>query len=544
MKRILFLIITVLSSAVAVMAQEVLVVKMKDGREFSFQNGIEHTNVYFWGTATEGEERAEFTASDYSTQWQPELEGLRVADYSRLSGQYAVAIAWPRMSDLPTSARVGICIGREPNVSAEHCDTTYYPVLSENNASFAEQLLPREQPEHIESCYVLMGDSVTFFRGNINSGKRKWAGTRVPTGESNYDYLPWIDYPLTKGETYYYRIVASLPYNQPYNIEEPAEALFYGPEMSFRVPNLKADAGYDNGDIYFSDEAWASFMQHFPADMSTSKQETWKTMLRSLQHKWEATLDASPYDLSTSTKLTFDDGVAYVLPEVPEAFYTWMSTRELVINAATTELYSSKMMEDRYNIFEMVPITSFEVVDNIDAAWEIPSNSYVVCTPVVYKNTSNLNSSVNFNFTEAVPGLRYRLTITLAPETRFTPEKDDEGNYIGENASHFQPVPIRISYGLLQQTSNSSVASYTPWGYVPRYTIIKINGMSSYETAATAKDVVEIDDEQYDFSCSVLNIQSSAAVSKLRNGLQTNELHIAEVRLTPIPNNEEEASNS
>ena len=33
-----------------------------------------------------------------------------------VSGQYAVAIAWPLVRGVPRCARMGICIGREPNV--------------------------------------------------------------------------------------------------------------------------------------------------------------------------------------------------------------------------------------------------------------------------------------------------------------------------------------------------------------------------------------------------------------------------------------------
>ena len=527
MKRILFLIIMVLSSAVAVTAQEVLVVKMKDGREFTFKNGIENSSVYFWGSATKGEEHAEFTPLDQSAQWQPELEGLRVADYSKSSGQYAVAIAWPRMSDLPESARMGICIGKEPNVSVENCDTIYYAPLftyieslSNQRSLFIEQLLPiySTGPKHTNSYYVLLGDSLTFFRGNL---QYKWTGTRVSNNDSS-EKLSWMNYPLTNGETYYYRIFANLPYN-----ERTENAVFYGPEMSFRVPNLKADAGYDNGDIYFSDDAWASFMQHFPADMTSYKLAIWQKVLHSLQKKWEATLDASPYDLATATKLTFDDGIAYFLPEVPEAFYTWMSSRELVINAShESEYCSAEISVNNLN----VPQTSFEIVNDVDASLEIPSNSYLVCTPAVYENSSNRNVSFYFNFSEAVPGIRYKLTITFAPETRYTPEQDETGKYIGENASHFLPAPLRIYSAPLTSKGNT----ITPWG-----AFTGTNLLARYETVATAKDVFELYDEKYNFSCSVLRVESNARTSQL-NRSQTNEVHIAEVRLTPILNNEEE----
>ena len=524
MKRILFLIITLLSSVMAVTAQEVLIVKMKDGRVLSFPNGIEYTDISFWGTATKGEEQAEFMASDESSQWQPACEELHVSDYSHVSGQYAVAIAWPLVRGVPRCARMGICIGREPNVSAENCDSIYYPAYNPNyptaNDLLAEALFPRSA-EHPYCCYTLLGDSLTFFKGNNDSGKRQWLGTRVSTEQwAVNDRFPWFNCPLENGETYYYRVIANLPYN-----ENTDEAFFYGPEMSFRVPNLKADAGYDSGDIYFSDEAWASFMQYFPADMPADKSATWQKVMRSLQQKWEATLENSPYDLTTATKLTFDDGIAYVLPEVPEAFYTWMSTRELVIHASQESEYCSAEINVNN---QKEPQTSFEIVSNVDASWDIPSNSYLVCTPAVYEGvTSNISASVYFNLSEAVPGIRYKLTITLAPETRYTPEKDESGNYIGENASHFLPVPIRIdSYSLASTGSN-----VTPFGILGRRTSVE----SKYTTAAIAKDVIVHDEEMFDFSCSLLNIQSTPSRSQLNRGTQTNELHIAEVRLTPIP---------
>ena len=167
-------------------------------------------------------------------------------------------------------------------------------------------------------------------------------------------------------------------------------------------------------------------------------------------------------------------------------------------------------------------------MEDVDASWGIPSNRYIVCT-WNQEISNNNDTGILFNLTEAVPGVHYKLTVTFAPETRYTPEQDGEGNYIGDNASHFQPVRMRISYGVPSQTASTN---NTPWGFLNRGTTIKVDNSNYYTTSATALDVVEIGG--IDFSCSLLSIESNVMTSQFRKGLQTNELHIAEVRLTPI----------
>ena len=480
-------------------AQETLVVKLKDGRTLKYNNGVETTDIHFFGTDKEGEEINSFVPISENESF--DIEGLQVTDYALKDGNYAVAIAWENNLKLPEYSRMGICIGRTQGVTTENCDTLFYTRYN--------SLYPQE-------CLAL-GD-VSIFKGFSSTD---WQGDWYENTYQEIVSYAWCNYPLQPGETYYYRIIADM-YSTGLT---DGFVQFVGPEQSFRIPKLKADAGYNNGDIYFSDEAWSKFYQHFPEDMSSNMKKVWQKSLTSLQQKWEETMDVLPYDITTATDLTFDDGVVHILPEVPEAFYTWMSQREIVITAVDTTEYASTIVKNNNNKYAS---TSFEIVDDVDSSFGIPSNSYIICTP--NSDYNSYDSYILFNLTEAVPGVNYKLTVTFAPETRYTPEQDGEGNYIGDNAYHFLPVRLNMSYVVPSQTSGS----ITPWGYINSTKSIKFEGTSYYTTSAASLDVVEVEDLNYDFACSVLQINSSVQRSQLNKGLQTNELHIAEVRLTPI----------
>ena len=515
-----------LSSAVATRAQEVLVVKLNNGRELSFPNGIERTNVYFWGNATEGEPRTEFNAADSSTIWEPQFEGLRVADYVTLEGKYAVAIAWLRPSELPSTARMGICIGREANVSVENCDTLFYTTSQWESKELASWLLSANANQSSsDGQYLLLGDSLTFF--STSQDMRQWSGTRVQQQLYNQPWS-WRNYPLSNGETYYYRVFASVPYEAVAGSD--AEAFFYGEEQYFRIPNLKADAGYTNGDIYFSSEAWTEFYKHFGSyEMSEEQKEVLEQQtLPKLQKKWEATLGALPYDLSTATDFTFDDGIVHILPAIPKAFYEWICKREIVVNSLQSGDFVSR---NTIRNDELIPLTQIEQVVDADESWGVPGNRYMVCSPITYQGMSNRNSQVYVNLTEAIPGVHYKLSITFVPDT--------------------VDAPIRLYRGITSINQNDPVRDdYTPWGYIKSTTMARRDNFIMNEEAEretneftiagiseeSAMKVQKIEASNVDIlACSTLYIESNASIVQLRKGTQTNILRIAEVRLTPIP---------
>ena len=519
-------------------AQEIIKVRLKDGTELQFPNGIETTDVHFWGTAQEGDEMSILSAAQGNEEWA--LEGMQVADYAHQNNEYGVALVWMKDLNMPEAGRTGICIGRTPGVTMECCDTTFFENYYDRYNRDYFQTFVQRIPDRSAFGYplhILLGDSLQFFKAS----KSWWNGLDLQfTGSS----LHWCNYPLERGQTYYYRVVAIVAnyFIEPgqegqavAGIPAEYEFVYYGPEQSFRIPDLKEDAGYTDGDIYFSDEAWATFFEHFPSDMTNNQRTALTTItLPALLHKWEATVETSPYDLSTATDLTFDNGIVHILPAVPEAFWEWMSTREIVIGAGDTEEYASSLVRDNYN--EYVPGTSFDVVSDVDAAYGVPNNSYLVCNPVVFTYMTNVRSTVYFNLTEAVPGVNYKLTVTLAPETRFTP--DAEGNYTEEESTHFLPAPFQIFLGI--PAVSTEVSAYTTsWGDVKRWTLAanpepntEIGEKASTFVATEALRTIEL--EGIDVATSVLQIQSTALSSRIRQGIQTNELRIAEIRLTPV----------
>ncbi|MBR1800129.1 MAG: hypothetical protein IJ767_01335 [Bacteroidaceae bacterium] len=520
-------------------AQEVIKVRLKDGTELQFPNGIETTDIHFWGTAREGEEMSILSAAQGNEEWT--VTGMQVADYTHQNNEYGVALVWMKDLNMPEAGCTGICIGRTPDVTMERCDSFFFENIAHIYTNYFGSCVSRipDSPTYGRPSYVLLGDSLQFFKGSNGNGKTQWNGLDVQFSDLN---LNWCNYPLERGQTYYYRVVAIVAnyYIEPGSVGQvvagiPAEYeyIYYGPEHSFRIPNLKEDAGYTNGDIYFSDEAWATFLEHFPSDMTDNQRTALTTItLPALLHKWEATLETSPYDLSTATDLTFDNGIVHLLPAVPDAFWEWMSTREIVIGAGDTEEYASSLV---LNYNEYVPGTSFDVVADVDATYGVPNNSYLVCNPVAY-NSSNRTTTVHFNLTEALPGVNYKLTLTLAPETRFTP--DAEGNYTEEERIHFQPAPFQISLGI-PAVSTVVSTSTTSWGDVRRWTRAtnpepnsEIGENSSTFVATDALRTIEL--EGIDVATSVLQIQSTARASQITRGTQTSELRIAEVRLTPI----------
>lgn len=507
--------------AAAGYAQEMVTVTLKDGSVRKYPSGIETTNIRLWSGAGEGGEMASLAGEVDPNPGLQDVAGVTAYDHS--GSEWAVALTWYRDYAIPTVARTGICIGRTPGVTAATCDTLFYDYDTDEMKYLS---LPwwvvNRNPNALR--YVLLGDSLTFFRDN----KSNWKSS----GLSGEPYN-WCNYPLQRGQTYFYRAFLQVPYVG--NGNETGMSYNYGPEQSFRIPNLKEDAGYIRGDVDFSEEAWAEFYRHFPEDMSDEKRTALtRYTIPQLLWEWRATLEELPYDLANARDTTFDNGTVHILPAVPEEFWTWISTHEIVADMASLQVH----LTDEGG--QWVPQTLLEWVTDVDPAWGIPENRYVVATPnpeVKLSNYRSYNDSVIVNLSEALPGIRYKLTVTLAPETRFTPEQDEEGNYIGENREHFLPVRFRMTCFPI-----STKGRWTPWAWnfyddtlarLRMSTPLRSDDNSFYfTTSATELSTYEFTD--IDFSCSLLLINSDIRPSAHARGTQTGELHIAEVRLTPV----------
>lgn len=535
MKRnIITTVLLACAAALTTQAQEVLLVRMKDGTTARFSNGIDAGTVRFWG-APEGKDLPQLAPTDFAEASAGEQPALgtdwHVADYCHRGGQYAVAIAW-RSSLMPASAKYAVCVGSEPGVNVENADTVFGLETTGRRWEFgqADDMTPSLQallPGQGEVNYLLLGQ-----RDQYGS----WHGTYIDLEEDNGPQERcWADCPLLHGKTYYYRVATQVTgrpnAEQAQRGAEEQHWYFYGPEQHFRVPNLAGDDGYEAGGIYFSSDAWKKFCEHFPEGQTLPEH-----VIATLRAQWEAALETSPYDLAKATDITYDDGVVHLLPEVPEAFWTWMSTREIIVGAEQKEMYGSQLTANNMT-GEFFPDTEFQVVANADPAWNFPGNSYLLASPLSYdwQKTPNLNPALLFDLSQAVPGVRYRLTVTFAPETRFTP--DAEGNYAPADSVHLLPTYVQMT-AFTPSTPNISSAVVTPWGYATRaFNLQNPNPLAEETTSrfivsATEPRVVEMG--EVNLVGTYLKIYSNASNLSIRTGRYNNELRVAEVRLTPI----------
>jgi hypothetical protein len=96
--------------------------------------------------------------------------------------------------------------------------------------------------------------------------------------------------------------------------------------------------------------------------------------------------------------LTFDDGVLHLVSAVPDVFYQWIATRDVVINDTT-------------QIIDFARCT-WEVINNVDEKWQVPGNSYIKFTA----SGATVNLTFTLDASEAVPGIPYMLEIVFAPD--------------------------------------------------------------------------------------------------------------------------------
>ena len=253
----------------------------------------------------------------------------------------------------------------------------------------------------------------------------------VTNAYDKYSYTVELgdDYPLEKGQTYYFRIVSRTPYLQG---GEQQTAYVYGRENSFRVPLLMGESGMipaalaASEAIYPNSEAWAAFnQQYFP---EISEQRLWA--LPRLWMEWIADHQA---EVTVSSDKTFDDGVLHLVGTIPKSFYTWMTNREIVINSPE---YIKSITNGQLDT----------LVTNVDEKWQIPGNSYMQFGP--QKSTSN--ATVTYDVSEAIPGINYKMQIVFAPETIADPNED---------TNSFKPTKLRIDGSTVDANNQSTSGS-------------------------------------------------------------------------------------
>ncbi|UKK53224.1 hypothetical protein [Prevotella sp. E2-28] len=412
MKRIYILIVALVGCMLTVTAQDVTILHMKDGTQRRYINGLKNaTTVDFYEVTPSGQDVGSGTDGAVTSHDNGYTQKWDVTHVWYDGGQYSVVIVWS--NDMPKNfqARHGICFGTELGLTTDHCDTLLY--FTDTEVRFQGDYSPKRDG-HFEGGnfwnvwasslnlnYVYVGPKANSYYKTAYLQNNQYRG--------DFTFRPSqfneIRLSLQYGQTYYYRTFAE---GQVEENGQLKNKIFYGEEKSFRVPLVMADAAYyPDPEDAGSEEAIAAFASHFPDSVNAP---TWKQM-SSLWKIWRKTDEGKAFDLMAHvTSKKFDDGTGYRLNYIPDAFYNWMVSREILIDpfdvAEISRVYDTTL---RDTIETIEP----ERITDVDAKWGVPGGKYIRFMPSV----STMNHSVNYRHSEVVPGVRYKLQINFAPET-------------------------------------------------------------------------------------------------------------------------------
>ncbi len=467
MKKTMILALVMIGCVLTAMAQNVAVLHMKDGTTRRFTNGVkEKTMMEFFEyvphdnlpSATNTTEHA----NGYTCQWD-------VTQATHEGGKYSVTIIWEDLLPEGFQPRYGLCFGTQPGITVDHCDKVQYCYQN------VDYLV-----EHPDFHFIFIGQRNPNLQWTDSNGQEQ--RLYIPDVEFWFDY---IDTELQPGQTYYYRTFAE---GQADDNGELKTTNMYGPEKSFRVPRVMADFGYGSTPIP-SDEAVAAFASHFPEGVTAP---TWQE-LETLWYLWRASGEGMKVDLTAETTTEqFDDGTGYQLNRIPDEFYTWMTQREVVIDAFD----GLEGIKYYYNGGDTIFYATAERITGVDS---IPGGKYMRFTPV-----ENYNPFVTYHSSEVVPGVKYKFVVNFAPETLPTATANDS-----------LPTHLRIT-----NVSNKKTIVGNP--------IVPATQMSTYENNDFSTNVMGVR----------LEIETRVTNSEVKNNLYNRIMRIAEMRLTPIKEEE------
>ena len=143
------------------------------------------------------------------------------------------------------------------------------------------------------------------------------------------------------------------------------------------------------------------------------------------------------------------------------------------------------------------PSVTYQRVSDVDAQWGIPNNNYVCFEPT----STTINVYALFHSDKVEPGMRYRLQVVFAPETR-------EGKGL---------LPCKVDIDV-QDGSNNSIKSLTA-------------GFPASATEVTTFEADTVEMSQKDF---YLKIETSTSNSEIRGKKFNRVFRIAEIRLIPL----------
>ena len=355
-------------------------------------------------------------------------------------GVYGIVLPRTQGDNWFTSTLTKVCLGSSSGLSVENCDMIgdFYG----------------------DECWI--GDY-------YNKLRPRW-----------YSLEHGIRMELEYGKTYYYRYFIKIP------IEGHGDAVFYGPEYSFHIPKVMDDAGYYPEPMLTDVAISAAFPEPLKAPSKERIDSWWK--------EWRATEGGQKTDLSADvTTAEFDDGTGYRVNRLPDEFYVWLASREIVLNLLEGEASST---------------TTPTLVSDVPSVWDLPRNSYV---QFECQNNS-VNAQVNW-YPELIPGVPYKFQITFAPETQL--ENNDE------NVLAFLPTRVRI---YLPDGKGSNNRLTNEDFEIPATEVATF----SADSVATQYFVPAHKDRMY------VSVRSVVKNSEVRNKRFNRIIRIADIRFTPM----------
>ena len=479
--RTILLIIVIMGCFASAAAQDVTILHMKDGTTKRYTNGAKGaTSIQFFDYAP-----AKTYAPDYSSKHENNyVAEWNVNQVCQIDGEYVVGLFWE--DNLPSNFKAisGVLFGTAPGLTLDNCQEKKYATDAYVQYRYSGYLsVVTDEHTH----YMWIGSKI----------KKSMCMNIDGRNFISYDTIAnFIRTPLEVDHTYYYRTFSE---GKALVDGEEQTVVFYGEERSFRVPRIMADYVYYPY-LRATDKALATFAAaHLPDSIAVPTWKQWEP----LWNLWRATDEGKNYDLSADiTTEEFDDGTGYRLNRIPDEFYMWIANREIVIDPFNVleipRVYDSTVKDSVYTM-------TLSYIENVDEKWGIPGGKYIRFEPLI----TTMNQSITYRSKEVVPGVRYKLQMNLAPET-------------GEESEVYMlPTKLRV-YSISGDKSDEIdlPGKEAKGGVTIPTTETTTIEMDNFSTTAVGLD---------------LRYQTAVTNAEIRKKLFNRILRIAEMRLTPMP---------
>ena len=508
MKRYIFLLLCL--SCLLVQAQDTYVVHFKDGSTLRVPHGIYTGRASLWNLDNGGQTGRDFkpySSAEMSAKMgyafhgnatlQEDDEVTAVWKDPEGKGIYTVLLILPVST--PTSLPFHLCLGTSPGQEIEHADT----------------LLALEKPTRRRSdtqyCIsVGLGERMV---GDYSSRSGSVDGLSFEFGNYNNNNFRL---PLLHGQTYYYRLVAGIPTMRPDG--QCDTVTVYGPELSFRIPDLAGESGEVPSELVRAElslpskEAWHQFLEdHFDGSELASHRGLCELWLQ-----WQQTeAGRAAATVLPTTVHEYDDARATFFEAVPAEFAAWIRQHEMVLCRPEDFRVPTVAVVTAAGIVNS-PITLVEQVDDHNSTWGNPVGSYLRFSPTTPEGHSQqiLAAGTFVPVEQVVPGVSYRLTITFAPET---------------DTEHYPDIPTPICIEHWSQ-DHGYVTTLSAAEKTQLYASSKDEGL----IPATEPTTLTFDLEPDALLGRILYVRSNVTRTGIRNGDHTGIFRLAEIRLTPL----------